>query len=108
HYGYRVLLVPGSVEALALARREQPDLMIIGCYLFGEPALQAAQTACTNGLAYRMPIIATSAFADANEGSALMAIGCAAYVPKPLSIGSFIGTVKMALGDPAIAGRVAA
>jgi two-component system, cell cycle response regulator DivK len=107
-YGYRVLLAPEGVEGLTLARREQPDLMIIDCYLPGERALQAVQTACTDRLTYRMPIIATSAFADANECGALAAFGCAAYVPKPLCVGSFIATVKTLLSEPAIADQAAA
>jgi len=107
-YGYRVLLAAEGAEGLALARRAMPHLMIIDCYLPGEHALQTVRTACADRLAYPMPIVATSAFADADECDALGAFGCAAYVPKPLSVRSFIATVKKVLGEQAIADQAAA
>lgn len=106
--GYRVLLAPEGVEGLMLARREMPSLMIIDCYLPGEHPLQTVQTACGNRLTYRMPIVATSAFADADERDTLGAFGCAAFISKPLSVGSFIATVKKVLGEQAIADQAAA
>jgi len=106
--GYRVLLAPEGVEGLMLARREMPSLMIIDCYLPGERPLQTVQTACGNRLTYRMPIVATSALADADERGALGAFGCAAFISKPLSVGSFIATVKKVLGEQAIADQAAA
>src|SRR5262249_28322452 len=101
HYGYRVLLAKDGAGGLAVACREVSDLMIIDCYLPGEHALQTIQAACADRATYRMPVIATSAFADTEECDAVGTLGCAAYVPKPLSVGSFIATVERVLGEPA-------
>lgn len=101
-FGYRVLLAPQGDEGLMLARRETPDLMIIDCYLPGELVLQTVRTACADRITYCMPIIATSAFADADEHGELKALGCADYVPKPFSIESFIATVTRALDEQVI------
>jgi two-component system, cell cycle response regulator DivK len=101
HYGYRVLVAREGEEGLSIARREQPDLMIIDCYLPSQGALQTLRLACGDKVLYPMPVIATSAFADESECKALEALGCAAYVPKPVSVGSLIATVKRVLNEPA-------
>ena len=97
HYGYRVLLAREGAQGLSVARREAADLMIIDCYLPAERPLQTIRAACGDKTMYPMPIIATSAFADESECDDLQAVGCVAFVPKPLSVGSFIATVKSAL-----------
>jgi two-component system, cell cycle response regulator DivK len=101
HYGYRVLIAREGAAGLAIARREQPDLLIVDCYLPNEGALETVRAACGDAALYPMPVIATSAFADESECAALQALPCAAYVPKPVSVGPLIATVKRVLEKPA-------
>ena len=44
-YGYRVLLASEGAEGLALTRREMPNLVVIDCYLPGEPLLHTVRAA---------------------------------------------------------------
>lgn len=101
HYGYRVVLAPDGAEGLSLARSELPDLMIIDCYLPSEHALETVRAACADGVLCHTPIIATSAFAGEDERTALDIAGCAAYVPKPISVVPFIATVRSVLNETA-------
>jgi len=102
HHGYRVLASREGAAGLAIARREQPDLMIVDCYLPSEHFLQTLRAACGDKALYPMPVIATSAFADESELEALLGLRCAAYVPKPVSVGPLIATVKRALDEPTL------
>jgi two-component system cell cycle response regulator DivK len=97
HHSYRVILASDGAEGLALARRESPDLMIVDCYLRSAHALDIVRAVRADDVLCRTPIIATSAFADEDERTALRALQCVAYVPKPVSIGPFIATVESAL-----------
>ena len=101
HYGYRVCLASDGAEGLPLAHRELPDLMIIDCYLPSEHPLETVRAACADGVLCHTPIIATSAFAGEDERAGLHALGCAGYVPKPISVGPFMATVRSVLKETA-------
>ena len=96
-HGYRVLPASDGPEGLALARRESPDLMIVDCYLRSVHGLEVVRAVRADAVLCRTPIIATSAFADEDERMALQALPCVAYVPKPVSISSFVATVESVL-----------
>jgi CheY-like chemotaxis protein len=101
HHGYRVALAFDGNEALLAARRELPDLIIIDCLTPSKHALANVPIARADNALALTPIITTSAFATEIERPALDAVGCIAFVRKPLCVADLVATVESALGDNA-------
>ena len=97
--GYEVREAKDGSECVAIARDEQPDLIVIdlsmpvldGWGVFRE--LRADQSTRT------IPLMAVTAHADLNRNQA-METGFSAYVSKPFSIDALLKTVEDVLSQP--------
>ncbi|HJZ80502.1 MAG TPA: response regulator [Pyrinomonadaceae bacterium] len=81
--GYRVIEAETGEEAITLARRETPDLIIMDVMMPGMNGLDATQRIREYQALRRTPIVAVSAYgADEYRGLALEA-GCNEYISTP-------------------------
>ena len=81
--GYRVIEAEDGTEAVELARREHPDLIIMDMMMPGISGLDATRQIREYQSLQRTPIIAVSAYgADEYRARALDA-GCTEYVATP-------------------------
>jgi len=81
--GYRVLEAETGEEAITMAQRERPDLIIMDVMMPGMNGLDATQQIRQYQALRRTPIVAVSAYgADEYRGIALEA-GCDEYVSTP-------------------------
>lgn len=81
--GYRVIEAENGEEAVAIAEREQPDLIIMDMMMPGLNGLDATRQIRDYQPLQQTPIVAVSAYgADEYRAKALSA-GCTEYVPTP-------------------------
>jgi len=95
--GYRVLEAADGLEALAVARRERPDLIVMDVRLPKMDGLEATRRLRqTPGLG-RVPIIALTASAMEGDRQRIIAAGCDEYIAKPFNTRQFPDTVARIL-----------
>jgi two-component system, cell cycle response regulator DivK len=80
-------------ESIQLARRYTPSLIILDMQLPDISGLEAARRLKADEQTRAIPIIAVTAFALQGDEAKVIASGCDAYVPKPLNVAEFVGTV---------------
>jgi DNA-binding response OmpR family regulator len=93
--GYLVLTADDGEQALAIARSERPDLVILDVMLPRLNGFQVLQTMRREGLA--MPIIVLSARTGEMDKVTGLELGAEDYVAKPFSLAEFLARVRAAL-----------
>jgi DNA-binding response OmpR family regulator len=93
--GYEVLSAEDGEQALAVARQERPDLVILDIMLPKMNGLQVLQTIRDEGLL--MPIIVLSARTGEMDKVAGLELGAEDYVAKPFSLAELLARVRAAL-----------
>jgi CheY-like chemotaxis protein len=81
--GYRVLEAETGEEAISVARRELPDLIIMDVMMPGMNGLDAAQRIREYQPLRRTPIVAVSAYGADKYRSIAIEAGCNEYVSTP-------------------------
>ena len=92
--GYETLQTRNGVDALAVARAERPDLVVMDIQLPEMSGLDVTRQLKADPELARIPIIAVTAFAMKGDEERIRAAGCEAYLSKPISIDRFVETVK--------------
>jgi len=81
--GYRVVEAETGEEAISLARRELPDLIIMDVMMPGMNGLDATQRIREYQALRRTPIVAVSAYGAHEYRSLAIDAGCNEYVSTP-------------------------
>jgi two-component system cell cycle response regulator DivK len=98
-HGYQTVETRNGLEAVDLARTHKPDLILMDIQLPEVSGLDVAGWIKEDDDLRSIPIIAVTAFAMKGDEERIRKGGCEAYISKPISIGSFVETVKSYLGD---------
>ncbi len=93
-HGYAVVQARTGPEALALARRKRPDLILMDIQLPEISGLQVTQEILKDRELADIPVIAVTAFAMKCDEERIRAGGCRDYISKPISVVSFLEKVK--------------
>ena len=93
--GYTVLAADDGEKALAMARADGPDLMILDVMLPKLNGFQVLQTLRREG--YVMPIIVLSARTGEMDKVTGLELGAEDYVAKPFSLAELLARVRAAL-----------
>jgi two-component system, cell cycle response regulator DivK len=96
--GCRVLQTRQGVEAMDLARKHRPDLILMDIQLPEVSGLQVTQWLRDDDELRAIPVIAVTAFAMKGDEEKIRQGGCEAYLSKPISVGKFIETVRRFIG----------
>ena len=96
-HGYGTLQTKDGVEALALIREHQPDLILMDIQLPEVSGLEVMQWIKNDDNIRMIPIIAVTSFAMKGDEQKIREGGCEAYISKPISVASFLRTVEMFL-----------
>jgi len=100
--GYAVLSATDAEAGLALARAEQPDLVLMDIQLPGMDGLQACAILKKDATTREIPVIALTALAMKGDEERIRAAGCDGYIAKPLAYREFLATVAARLQKTAV------
>lgn len=92
--GYRTVQTRSGTEALALARAEKPDLILMDIQLPEVSGLDVTRWIKEDDELKAIPVVAVTAFAMKGDEERIRAGGCEAYLSKPISVVKFMQTVK--------------
>ncbi len=93
-HGYATLQSREGEEALRLARRHKPDLIIMDIQLPEVSGLEVTKRLKADKDLRDIPVVAVTAFAMKGDEEKIRAGGCEAYLAKPISVNVFIETVR--------------
>jgi two-component system cell cycle response regulator DivK len=88
-YGYRVLEAATGEEAVEVARREHPDLILMDLHLPSLDGLEATRRVREIETLRDVPIIATSTLESAELQADAFAAGCTAFRRQPIDFDKF-------------------
>ncbi len=100
-HGYSTLRSRNGMEALELAREHVPDLILMDIQLPEVSGLEVTKWIKEDDALKSIPVIAVTAFAMKGDEERIRQGGCEAYISKPISVGSFLETVRSFLGEAA-------
>lgn len=97
-FGYLVMAARDTGEALRMARRERPDLILCDIQLPGEGGIELASRIRADPALRSVPLVAVTALAMVGDRERILSAGFDGYVSKPIFPDSFIETIKGYLG----------
>ena len=92
--GHTVLKALDAEAGLALAREQQPDLILMDIQLPGMDGLQATALLKGSELTASIPVIALTALAMKGDEERIRAAGCDGYIAKPMRYQEFLATIE--------------
>jgi two-component system cell cycle response regulator DivK len=98
-HGYDTIGTRNGVEALELARKHHPDLILMDIQLPEVSGLEVTKWLKDDSDLKTIPVVAVTAFAMKGDEERIRQGGCEAYISKPISVPRFIETIKSYLGD---------
>lgn len=92
--GYETIATGDGLQAIEIARREKPDLIIMDIQLPNASGLEVTRWIKQDASLAHIPIIAVTAFAMKGDETEILSRGCDAYLSKPINTEQFLSTVK--------------
>ncbi|MDZ4791728.1 MAG: response regulator [Hyphomicrobiales bacterium] len=93
-HGYDTLQTRSGVEAITLARKHKPDLILMDIQLPEVSGLDVIKWLKEDNATKAIPVIAVTAFAMKGDEERIREGGCEAYISKPISVSMFLDTVR--------------
>src|SRR6476619_3197621 len=98
-HGYNTIGTRNGIEALDLARKHRPDLVLMDIQLPEVSGLEVTKWLKDDPELKVIPVVAVTAFAMKGDEERIREGGCEAYLSKPISVGKFIETIRHFLGN---------
>ena len=102
--GHTVIGAKDAETGLALARVEQPDLVLMDIQLPGMDGLEATALLKSDLSTRAIPVIALTALAMKGDEQRILAVGCDGYIAKPLDYKRFLSTISEILAKAPLYG----
>ena len=102
-HGFHTVQTRSGLDALALARKHRPDVILMDIQLPEVSGLEVTRWLKDDDELCRIPVIAVTAFAMKGDEDRIRAGGCQAYISKPISVLTFLETVRRFAGVPVAA-----
>ena len=97
-HGYHSIGTRNGIEALDLARKHRPDLILMDIQLPEVSGLEVTKWLKEDPELQAIPVVAVTAFAMRGDEERIREGGCQAYLSKPISVSKFIETIRRFLG----------
>jgi two-component system cell cycle response regulator DivK len=97
-FGYRTVKTRDGRQALPLAREHKPDLIVMDIQLPEISGLEITDRLKKDPVLKSIPVVAVTAFAMRGDEQKIMAAGCDAYLSKPISVTTFLETIRKFIG----------
>jgi two-component system cell cycle response regulator DivK len=98
-HGYKTIQTRDGLEALDLARKHRPDLILMDIQLPEVSGLEVTKWLKEDDSLKSIPVIAVTAFAMKGDEEKIREGGCEAYISKPISVVNFLETVRRFLSS---------
>ncbi len=98
-HGYKTVQTRNGLDALPLARKHKPDLILMDIQLPEVSGLDVTKWLKEDDSLKHIPVIAVTAFAMKGDEERIREGGCEAYMSKPISVGTFLETVRQFVGE---------
>lgn len=96
--GYTILEAPNGEEAIAMAAREKPDLILMDMQLPKVSGYDAAKAIKARPELARIPIIAVTSYALSGDEQKAYEAGCDDYITKPFHPRMLLEKVEKHIG----------
>lgn len=93
-HGYETVTTRDGTKALDIAQEAKPDLILMDIQLPEVSGLDITRQIKGDDNLKDIPVIAVTAFAMKGDEDKIRECGCNGYISKPISIGTFIETIK--------------
>ncbi len=97
--GYAVLEAADAETGIELARKRQPDLVLMDIQLPGMDGLEATRRLKADAATRAIPVIAVTAYLAEHPEQETLAAGCAAIIAKPYHYKDFLAAIGAVLGN---------
>jgi two-component system cell cycle response regulator DivK len=97
-HGYKTVQTRNGLEVLELARRHRPDLILMDIQLPEVSGLDVTKWLKEDDALRSIPVVAVTAFAMKGDEERIRRGGCEAYISKPISVATFLETVRRFIG----------
>lgn len=100
-HGFATIQTHSGMDAMDLARAHRPDLILMDIQLPEVSGLEVTKWLKDDDELRDIPVVAVTAFAMKGDEERIRQGGCEAYISKPISVVSFIETIRHFAGVPA-------
>ncbi len=97
-HGYRTIQTRNGLDALPLAREHRPALILMDIQLPEVSGLEVTKWLKEDDELRGIPVVAVTAFAMKGDEERIRSGGCEAYISKPISVMTFLDTVRRYAG----------
>ncbi len=98
-HGYNILQTRNGREALHLAQKNHPDLILMDIQLPEISGLEVTKWLKEDSALRDIPVVAVTAFAMKGDEERIRDGGCEAYIAKPISVPKFLDTIRHYIGE---------
>lgn len=98
-HGYATLSTRDGPEAVRMAREHTPALILMDIQLPEVSGLEVTRWIKEDEQIKHIPVVAITAFAMKGDEEKIRGGGCEGYISKPISVATFIDTIKHFTGD---------
>lgn len=92
-HGYRTVQTRNGMDALPLARKHRPHLILMDIQLPEVSGLDVTKWLKEDDTLKDIPVVAVTAFAMKGDEQRIRDGGCEAYISKPIAVGPFLQTI---------------
>ena len=100
--GYRVFHTGDGLSVMDMARKHHPDLILMDIQLPEISGIEVTKLLKKDQELKKIPVVALTAFAMKGDEEKIRASGCEGYISKPISVPSFLATVKEFTSRPPV------
>ena len=93
--GYAVVMASTGAEALSMAIREAPDLILMDIQLPDLDGLEVTRRLRASDMDKAVPIVAVTSFAMAGDRQKALEAGCTGYIEKPIDPEHLLKEIKI-------------
>jgi two-component system cell cycle response regulator DivK len=93
-HGYQTIQTRNGMDALPLARKHRPALILMDIQLPEVSGLDVTKWLKEDDALKDIPVIAVTAFAMKGDEQRIREGGCEAYISKPIAVGAFLATIE--------------
>ena len=93
-HGYDTRQTREGLKAIGIARSYKPDLILMDIQLPEVSGLEVTKWIKDDKDLAKIPVVAVTAFAMKGDEKRIRDGGCEAYIAKPITVSSFLATVR--------------